>query len=375
MRALRHGVSINSLMDPPPPQEVHLAQATQVAKLAEMVADPCNSELIPGLYGSSSGMLARTKRSVLLPTAATDTAGYILWDPDYTTAPPDDPLLFPKTGNFVIWHAADSSQRPTNSTTEPYGSFFAGNTATFQPDPSHPLLATTLVADMRTLGACLQLTYTGTLLNSAGEIAVITNLPAQELLTGGAGSTPLTVDELFAYSPHKGRFTPETHEVKFKPRTSSSPIYRNEQQNMMQHNDGQVTAIPFSTRGFAPQVLGFAWRGMTPGSSLTYDVLKNVEWRAEASAGIGQTPVHHSGPSKAPIVNQILQSHPGYSQVSSTVRHQALQIANASGRALGSRAQQAISAAGGGLGSFLRQSLIGYAQTALESSPLLLGMV
>lgn len=288
------------------------------ASLAQMVADPCSGPLVPGLYGSASGMLARLKRSEALSSHVHgSSSGYVLWDPDFSN---QKNVVFPKAkGNLVVWLSDDPSQNPVNTTAEPYGNGNhnapePSNTAEFLADPAANLLESDIVSDARPLAACLQLTYTGTLLNAAGEICFITNLPAASVLNGGTGNVPLNVNDLFAYAPHKERFSPETHEVKFRP-GDASKFYRNEEDALFSFPVASgaatgPTAVTEVAEGFVPKVIGFAWRGLTPGSSLTYDVIKNIEWRAETGSGLGQMTEMHSGPSQAPVVNAYLDSHP-----------------------------------------------------------------
>jgi len=159
----------------------------------------------------------------------------------------------------------------------------------------------------------MQLTYTGRLFDASGEICFLTNLPAHTLLNGGAGSNPLSVNEIFTYSPHKSRLSPHTQEVKFRPHGHSS-TFRDENDFLFDIGDlpsgGVPTSISPVADVIAPVMIGFAWRGVFPGNIFSLDVLKNIEWRAEPSTGIAQSVQHSSGASKVPAVTAILDQHP-----------------------------------------------------------------
>lgn len=179
----------------------HVAQIARVTSLSAMVADPCNSPLVPGLYGSAEGMLAKTKKSRIVPVLPTAVCGYLFWNPEFH----DDPVaVLPGSsiirGNIVLWQATDSSLAPDNSIGFPFGNGGLDTTALFLADPASTLVHSDLVADARTVGACLQLRYTGTADNASGELCYFTGLSAQDLLTGGGGNGRLSVDDLFAFA-------------------------------------------------------------------------------------------------------------------------------------------------------------------------------
>jgi hypothetical protein len=265
--------------------------------MAEMVSNPCSATLVPGLYGSDAGMLARLKRSLRLnytndPGA---TAGYVAWCPDYT-----------KLGNLVIHRTTDSSVGPTNTALDPFGT--AASKASFIGDPAQGFLNSDIVSDMRPIGACVTMQYIGSLRDSSGEVAFIHNIPAADLLTGGVGGSPLTVDDIFAYSTEKRRFGLETLENIFKPTDENSVHFRTQDDALYTN---APTILSQNADNFSPTMIGFAWRGTNPEAPITFDYIKNVEWRAETSAGLGQTSNASVGTSALPIVRRTIEEqHP-----------------------------------------------------------------
>jgi len=278
-----------------------------------MVADPCNARVVPGLYGSESGMLAKVKSSLVLPTDATATCGYVMWDPDYHEL---NTGLGAGSGNLFRYSSDLSSTQPSNTVAFPFGAGDAApafdTTAFTLSDPAAALLAGTTVADARALSACMQLTYTGRLLDASGEICFITNLPAHTLLNGGAGGNPLSVNEIFTYAPHKARLTPSTQEVVFRPQEHSD-TYRAETDSLFVYNSGvAATVVAPTAEVLAPIVIGFAWRGVFAGNLFSLDITKNIEWRAEPSTGISQSKQVSHGASKVPAVTAVLDNHPSH---------------------------------------------------------------
>jgi len=104
-----------------------------------MVADPCNATLVPGLFGTSEGLMGRFRTNFQLATDATLTCGYLLWCPDYCNEGARD-LGKQNSGNLFVWQSADANKVPTSLPgDEPYGTdsiSAAMTTAHSMPDPS-----------------------------------------------------------------------------------------------------------------------------------------------------------------------------------------------------------------------------------------------
>lgn len=288
------------------PTRAHHAQATQIAKYADMVADPCNATLVPGLYGSDAGMLARLKRSIRFDYTSFGftgaTAGYFVWCPDYTNA------ISNESANVFFYGTTDSAIAPVNTTVNPFG--ITGSAKSIG-DPAGAFLSSDLVSDCRPIGACMTMQFIGALRDSSGEVAFIHNMPTQDLLTGGAGGSPITVDDIFAYTTEKQRLGLEKLENIFKPTDENSVHFRDELDILYSVAAGAVTTVTPNSENFSSTLIGFAWRGAQAEAPLTFDFIKNVEWRAETSAGLGQNPNTSTGPSALPLVRRTIEkAHP-----------------------------------------------------------------
>lgn len=299
----------------------------------QMVADPCNSTLVPGLYGDSEGLLARLKKSLQVKaTAGTPggptTCGYCLWCPDFSNNTGDG--VFPSAGNLFLWQSSSPSASPQDLVTAAEQSAFGSNrfyqangphtdTAATLNDPCGSLVETTLVADIRVLAACMQLTFIGKMTDASGEVGFINNLPAQELLTGGPRvpgqldpdreGTPCTVDHLFTYCNMKRRLGVDTNETIYRLNELSSNHFQDENSRLMKlapNGNDFSASIPAATAILSPRVFGFVWRNTIGDAGLVFDLTKSIEWRPETSSGLTQTPIRTGGPSLVPYINKVI---------------------------------------------------------------------
>jgi len=345
-----------------------------------MVADPCGSTLVPGMYGSSEGLLARLKSSVHTnsggATPNTATCGYLLWCPDYHNTFNDNFPDQPSGGNCFMFLNEDSTVHPTNSpgiggTGGPFGSrnraFDGYSTAATIDDPAGPLVSSDVVSDARPLSACMAMTYYGRMDESAGEVGFISNLPIEELLDGGRGGDPLSVDELMNYTNKKMRLGVDTIESVYRLNDGSSEHFRAYEDSMYSIQPGATTVVS-NAKVLSPRVFGIVWRRTQPGAGLTFDLTKSIEWRAEASSGITQTPIHTYSRSKVPQVNAKLDTierrgHPIWDRVVTTGKSLVSQISQMALSGTGQLvARGATKRIGSSLGSALR---VGMAEAPL----------
>jgi hypothetical protein len=257
-------------------------------------------------------MLAKTKKSRIVPVEPLAVCGYIFWNPEFH----DDPAtVFPGTtivrGNMTLWQSKNPATAPLNTLANSYGTGGLDLSALFLSDPSSALVQSDLVADARAVGACLQVRYTGTADNASGELCYFNGLSAQDLLTGGAGAGSLSVNDLFAFATKTTTFSPGSHEVLFRP-TDTSSRFRSELDGLYQFDPGvAVTALSPNAANEAPTVMGIAWRGILAGNSFSHDETKNIEWRAEAASGLGHTTPFSSNP---PLHNTVARTLDSSSQ-------------------------------------------------------------
>lgn len=280
-----------------------------------MVVNPCSSTLVPGLYGSSEGLLARLKTSRQpKPTDPASRCGYVLWCPDYSDRRLNNAGDASQQGNLFEWNTEFPSENPRNTTGLPYGSAStsasAGEAFTLD-DPAARLLESDIVADARVLSACMQMTYFGKLQDSAGEVGFISNLPVGEVLTGGIQGQPASVDDLMAFVTNKHRLGVDTLENVYRPNELSSQHFRSKDDTLLNVPlQGQgPTTVSQSTETLSPRLFGFVWRNVEPNAGLVFDFTKCIEWRAVPSSGLTQTPIHSIGPSLVPHIAAVVDHH------------------------------------------------------------------
>jgi hypothetical protein len=285
-----------------------------------MVLNPCESSLVPGLYGTSEGLLARLKSTYHIPAmaghpAGASTCGYVLWCPDYFNKDTASSQAgFSEQGNLFAWQNDDSTVAPSNSGGFPYGSnrnptIDGTLTTRTLDDPAANLLRSDIVADARVIGACMQMTYYGKMLDSAGEVGFISNLPVEELILGGSGAVPISVDDLLVFCNNKSRMGVDTLENVYRPNELSSNHFRTNSVSMLTMNPPSDAIVSTEAQTLSPRCFGFVWRNVEPDAGLVFDFTKSIEWRAETSSGLTQTPIHTTSSSLVPMINASIDAH------------------------------------------------------------------
>lgn len=264
-----------------------------------MIANPCTADLVPGIFGTSEGFLARVHDShaaLFTPSTLEEKAGascgYLLWCPKYhnTIAHEESEVKF----SLVGWAGAESWSVPKNLAGNAFGSqesfdgsFFYGTAARF-PDPAAKLIGpeNAIVADARTVSACMKMSYYGKMSDASGQVAFIHNIPARELI-GGNNGLPLTVDDLFRLSSTTQRLGVDTFEIAYRSHEPTAATF---------HDTGDAcyafptannapTTQDISAEIAGPHVFGFAWRGLSAPSPLEFNLYKNLEWRPSGTSG------------------------------------------------------------------------------------------
>jgi len=246
-------------------------------------------------------MLARTKANFTLPPTANGAAnvsGYMLWCPDFHNVTVNTP------GNLFCYLSSDPGIAPRNDAVTQYGKFGAqsailGNNSAFNiTDPAGNLVASSVVADARVLSACMTITFLGKMIDSAGELCFLQNVPIAELI-GNADNACLSVSQLFNYAASKRRLGVETIESIYRLNLESSDKFRDSTLKPLIISPGGRTIQDDTSETFAPRVFGYAWRGVAPDAIISFDFIKNIEWRPEAVSGFSQVPIVNMGPSLA----------------------------------------------------------------------------
>jgi len=251
--------------------------------------------------------------------AGSSTCGYFLWCPDYSCTQNKAYGSYSDQANVFVWQNASPAAIPLNNDAFPYGSaqdpivdgvFTAYN----RPDPAGPLVASGTVADARVLSACLQMTYYGTMTESAGEVGFVNGLPLEELLTGGPSNGPFSVNQLMTFVNNKTRLGVDTLECIYRPNELSSEHFRSRTDSPLILGPGGgatvvETVLDESARALSPRVFGFVWRNTQPDAGLTFDMTKSLEWRPDTTVGLTQVPIVSYGPSRVPAVTRALDAH------------------------------------------------------------------
>jgi len=277
---------------------------------ANMVSNPCTAILKPGFFGSAKGYLAKVKstsRIGALPDGVS--AGYVLWVPVVSSngdpkPSPDqkDNSSLTRAYNIMVYTAEASTDAPTNTLVSPAFSspgLVNGGTGSFLPDPAAQLIASTanqagLMQDMRTVSACIRMSYTGRMDRSSGQMAFVENVPLSTILghTSGASleSQPISIDQLFNLSPAAQRLGVDTLEVVWRPSAENPATFVGESDHALYTSTDEFLAPLFPTQigdyanSREPTVFGFAWRGALE-SQLAFEFFKNVEWRPRFDKG------------------------------------------------------------------------------------------
>jgi len=183
----------------------------------------------------------------------------------------------------VYFESGSSATNPLNTTADPFGTNY-NTSANFVADPAYAFLNGTTAADHRVISACIIVTYTGTVSNCSGELALIPNVPSSVLLQGGAGSKPASVDDMFTHAPHYSRVSLEHTELKWHPGARRNAFHAaNTGPIAYTGTAPSVQANSISSAG-DPGWVVLAWRG-TPAASLKFTLTKVFEWRPEANVG------------------------------------------------------------------------------------------
>jgi hypothetical protein len=270
-----------------------------------MIADPCNASLVPGMYGSNQGMLARFKASYSFAEFnalfASYKYGYVIWYPTYHC-----PATTTGSANLFFYGASTASAAPTLLN---YGVFGATGTAVAGTDPAYNFTNSDTCQDARTLSACITSSYLGTTSAAQGLYVPLTNIPLELPIFGGTGGAPPSVDQLRNYATFQERAA-TSDEVVWRPSVSSTffPPAR----GGLTTSSGSSTTMGEANIVSNPMGIAILFYGVSALSDYTVTCYKNVEWRAEPSSGLTfQPPVGVDSPVKITnALNKLDKSKP-----------------------------------------------------------------
>lgn len=269
------------------------------AAYAKMIDDPCGAELVPGIYGSNAGYLARFHVNNGVQNVTNGTCGVVLWAPNYcnigyssatqtcwniyqgVTVGIDDALILSGTGG-----AATGS-----------GGAIA--------DPAYTFASGDSCAGTRCIGACIRFSYTGSVSNAQGQISAI-RVPFAVVEEAVNGSVTLSPSRLLQYATDTRRMPLDTLEVKWRP--SADDTFRSTaganavlgDDALIRYNTG-VYSIGTKATQEQPYFIGFVWRGVANSggalSTISYDFYKNVEWTPSVASGLASQNAFQMGDS------------------------------------------------------------------------------
>jgi hypothetical protein len=256
--------------------------AMSIKAYADMISDPCNATLLPGINGTEEGILSRLKSTHSL--SSTDN-GYVLWCPTYFGDENEG------KGSIFFFRDQGTTTSPLNTVADPLGSFSTTSTVgNLSQAGAAQFCASATVADARVVSACIRMRYTGKVVDAAGEIAYIENLSTKALLEGNGGF-PVSVDSLFNLSTKVTRLGLDVCEVSYRPDPELADFFKTTNDNAITEGKAGVEETVMSSEAlrFGPTWVGFAWRGVGL-QTLAIDAIQNVEWRPEVSVGFVAVP-------------------------------------------------------------------------------------
>jgi hypothetical protein len=147
----------------------------------------------------------------------------------------------------------------------------------------------------------MRIRYTGSIQSTSGELAIITGVQAQNLLSGGAGGTPMNVDDLFTIAQHVTRFPLDDTEVKWQPdlEFGAGKFYINGESPLTIGDPAAAaTALNANYKSQPIDFIGFAWRNVPASTDVyrTVDLYRVDEWMPAAEIGISRPDVEYSAP-------------------------------------------------------------------------------
>lgn len=266
-----------------------------------MVQNPCDSQLVPGFYGSSEGILARFKTS--WDNQSSGSCGYFIVIPE----------LF--GDDCVIYYSnADPSHQPLNNATPPIWGTASGwdqTTTTMSKDNAAYFVGTDTCSAARTISSCLQMTYTGPMQSSAGEVAYLSEVQISNILHGGPGTSTPSINLLFIGASKIMRLGVDTVEIVGRPDVDTPDFLTQESDAFA--TDGGVVELSTLGKMRTPRAYGFAWRSVASPAALAFMYTRNLEWQPESILGLAMPTVKSVGPSKASAVLTYLDTHhPGW---------------------------------------------------------------
>jgi len=291
-----------------------------------MLLDPCNAEVVPGIYGTSDGLTAKFRNYTFNSSGAN--SGYILWVPQLCNEGIEPGVTTNGTFNVFCFAAGNPLNSPINTIAAPLGSsdYWSVNTCgAGLPDPCAAFGAGDTCQVQRMISACIKMTYTGAMVNASGQVGYITDVDPFTLIGGGNSSGPPSVSQMFNLCSKTERIGVRTHENRYSAATDNDSVYHGTTNACWEYSEAEATAIRTRVGATASRfrypAFGFAWRGLDIPSGgdtgLSFELTKNIEWRPEPVSGLVQpNPVHHGPEKRTGILTALDRMYPNWATAS-----------------------------------------------------------
>jgi len=248
-----------------------------LAPLARLVADPCNAELVQGLYGQHLGYISRFKS---VHSATSTGANFMFLINPYSfanTAAAANPI------EGFSWTPATDGTALVNTVANPLGTTAATSGSSFRTGGSD-FVKSSSVSKARTVSCCVRLIYTGTTSNCAGRVAYLENINSQQIL-----DLP-TNAQFFAMASKTERVTLDPMEVTYRPDEVTDSRPRETFSGAITQGTPSTSASVESQNSLDldPKWIGFVVDGIDA-NNFTFEVIRVIEWMPGPISGIVQS--------------------------------------------------------------------------------------
>jgi hypothetical protein len=266
-----------------------------------MMLNPCTAPLVKGSFGHPDKTVTRvaSRFNYTIPVGQTM---YVLWFPEFSSRSSSaatgvglDPFeqfnaLYyvgptasapPNLGGAGNWAYAYNWANVADSITNNEGGFLV--------DPASTMNDGKYTDDLTTIAACIDISYTGRADSSAGQICLIPQIDADEVIRVSANASdtvPLvgvTTDLLFGRSNEGNisRLGGNTHTVRWAANDMTTDHDRATGPfiaGIDTIGTGTTNSGGYRTQAPAPSGIGFAIAGTDGASPITFTLTKIVEW-------------------------------------------------------------------------------------------------
>lgn len=285
--------------------------------LTRMIANPCDAELVPGVYETSNGILSRYKSVHAL--AESDTNGFVLWCPSYPGNDYDAASV--RSLNAFFFAAASVANSVQNTDVNPLGSNTGLSTSAHAVGADGFINGTTL-RDYRTVSACIRMNYTGTTSDCQGRMGFLDNVPVSIF-----SNANVNVSTLMQYASNTQRVSLDTMEVIFRP-DEVSEKFKNKDAKLWTTQVADATFLDQTAAADEPVMIGFVWTGVAT-NQLVFDFIQNIEWRPDTGTGYVEPAIKQVAPvAQYPrILNWLDNNIPGWTTAARELGSRAASLA------------------------------------------------